>query len=123
MKNTLKSLIFLTSLMSAVSFAGSNKAIIDIQIDNEFKNKNIIFIPETDSREELGIHHARGDLISHELVEPIITEKGDYPEVRIRAFVTDSTANMTRSFISHDHYQIKPDSHIAVSFPIMFENG
>jgi hypothetical protein len=122
MKKSLKTTLLIAALLSGSSaFAGENITTVDIQIDPDFKNKNIIFVTESE-QEEVGIHQAGSSLMSHMMVQPIAFPNSEYPKIKILAFVTDSSLKRPAEFyVTKNTYQFKPGAHIGLSFPLMFE--
>ena len=122
MKKINKILLTLFSLTSAsMLYATENKAIVDVQIDSDFKSKNIIFVADDESGESLGVHHAGQGLMLHSEVDPI-SKFGDYYPVEVKVLLTNPKTNMTQIFYSKNQYIFKPGTHIALSFPEMFSN-
>ena len=120
-KSIKKTLLMAVILSTAVSVhAGTNNVKVSIQIDSEFQNKNIIFVTAFD-HQQVGIHKAGSPLMSQMNVKPVVLPNGEYPEIKIQAYMTDSSLKLSTEFYEGKYtYQLQPDTHIALSFPAMF---
>ncbi len=115
MKKMFKTILLASALIvSANTFALPNKVTVDIQTDNAFKNTNILFVTSV-GQEEVGVHYSGQLLASKKIVNTLDEEK-----VYVLAYVTGPSSDISGMYITNDFYRFDGNSHIGLSFPMMF---